>query len=134
MILLCGIFLGGVVKPAMSAYASSVTIRSYPGDGGDSTAFSIGTGAYVSGSVTCAERVTLTGNPCNWSARLYGELAIGYTDAGASFGYNGSLDNEMSAQKFVQGIYGTEIKSFSKSASMFTFINSSQGATTTLYY
>ena len=74
------------------------------------------------------------GNPCSWSANLYGELAIFHEEAGASFGYNGSSDNEMSKSRFVQGIYGKHVVSFSKSASMFTFIKKDEGATVTLYY
>lgn len=133
------LFLLGII-PMFAAvsprcvYASQMTLISLPGDDGDSTCFSIGTGGYLTGAVTCASRVALTGNPCNWSAKLTGELAIGYTNAAAAFGYNGGIEKEMKKSTFVYGIYGTEIRSFSKSANMFTFIDEDKGATVTLYW
>lgn len=116
------------------ASAESTTVTSLPGRGTDSTWFSIDEKAYLSGAVTCEERVALTGNPCSWEASLYGEYAVLHDEAEVAFGYNGLTDNEMPRSRFVHRLYGTYVESFSRSASMFTFINESQGATTTLYY
>lgn len=132
--LIMSTILATITTMSSTASADTETVISYPGDAGDSTWFSIDEKAYLSAAVTCAERIAITGNPCNWSANLYGELAIFHEEAEASFGYNGFSDNEMPKSRFVQGVYGKHIENFSKSASMFTFIKEDEGATATLYY
>lgn len=126
--------LVSITAISKSASAKVTTVTSLPGSGTASTWLSLGDSAYLSGVVCCSERVSFMGNPCSWSASLYGELAILHEEAEAAFGYNGSIDNEMPRSRFVRRVYGSYVESFSRSASMFTFIKEKQGATVTLYY
>lgn len=122
---LAAVCLLGTVSP-VSAGTKTVT-STYP-QGLQSTSVAPATDVNMYGSASCTTG-TAVGHITQWSARMWGSMALAYTTGACSFGKNGSATDVMAKSKFVIG--GAQLVSYSKEASMFTYYNS---ATTTLYY
>lgn len=71
----------------------------------------IGEQCYLYGSASCTE--STLGNPCQWKAKQYGDLAAAGTNTYASFGHGTSYTNIMSKTKMV---IGSVAQTYEKSA------------------
>lgn len=111
---------------AVSAATKAVTSYSQQGTL-ESVTVSPDQEVHLYGSVICTDG-SATGHVTQWSARMYGDLAVAYSKGACSFGKNGSETDIMGKSYFV---VEDTLQPYSKSASMFTYY---KWATTCLYY
>lgn len=92
-----------MVGSAMSASASEKDISAYAsGPTVSADTVTVSQECYLYGSAACTDS-GLLGNPCQWKAKQYGDLAAAGTGTSASFGQGSSYTNIMSKTKMVIG-------------------------------
>lgn len=80
-----------MVGSAMSASASEKDISAYAsGPTVSADTVTVSQECYLYGSAACTDS-GLLGNPCQWKAKQYGDLAAAGTGTSASFGQGSSL-------------------------------------------
>ena len=105
----------------ISAYASGPTL--------DSATVSLDPECHLYGSASCVEG-NMYGNPCYWTAKQYGDLALAATRTAASFG-SGSSYTDIMSKSYMVTCGGSLLNTYEKSAKTFTFYTQ---ANTKLYY
>lgn len=92
--MICFVMPVSASEKDISAYASEPTVSA--------DTVTVSQECYLYGSAACTDS-GLLGNPCQWKARQYGDLAAAGTGTSASFGEGTSYTNIMSKTKMVIG-------------------------------